>query len=171
VAVAVALLSTRALFPLADLLCSIRFVVQGDSMEPTFSSGHYLLVSRLAYRLGRPSRGDVVVVRADWGPASEYLKRVVGLPGERVRYEDGRLFINGVALAEPYLGDVPRPEGDAAQEWCLEGDEYLVFGDNRPMSADSRRYGPVLGDALVGRAWYRYWPLGLRGRVHGGKGL
>lgn len=150
---------------LVDIATSVRFVVRGDSMAPTLSDGDYVLVSRLAYRLGPPARGDVVVVQAAWGAGPEYLKRVVGLPGEAVRYEDGVLWVENAAVPEPYLSLPSLPIEDGPLSWRLGNDECLVFGDNRARSVDSRRYGPVTRDALVGRAYYRYWPPATRGRV------
>ena len=165
-----ALARAGAMRPVVDLATGIRFVVRGDSMAPTLSDGDYVLVSRLAYRVGKPTRGDIVVVRAAWGAGLEYLKRVVGLPGETVRYEDGSLFVESVAVPEPYLPYAALPVEDGLLSWQLGSDEYLVFGDYRPRSTDSRQHGPVTREALVGRAYYRYWPLERRGRVGTSRG-
>ena len=151
--------------PLAEATTAVRFVVRGESMEPAFSGGDYLLVSRLALLLRAPDRGAVVVVRADWGAGPEYLKRIVGLPGERVQYKDGQLFIGGGAVPEPYLRLPPIPLDEPPLSWTLGDGDYLVFGDNRHRSADSRHHGPVPRSALVGVAYFRYWPLSATGRL------
>ena len=147
-----------ATWGLTTVLSSTRFVVRGDSMAPTFLEDDYLLVSRTAYLVADPSRGDVVVVRDPHDPTAEYLKRVVGLPRERVRVEGGRVFADGRPLEEPYLDPASLPEGGQVHEWELGEDEYVVLGDNRRHSSDSRRFGPVTVDAIVGKAWFRYWP-------------
>lgn len=129
-------------------------------MGPTLSSGEYVLVSRLAYRLRPPARGDIVLLRDPWILKGDYVKRIVGLPGEYVTLDEGNVSIGGRRLPEPYRGEgVGLPSyGD----WMLGPDEYLVMGDNRQASRDSRFFGPIGRDRLVGRAWLRYWP----GRAH-----
>ena len=164
-----ALARVRPFSSVVDIATSLHFEVRGDSMARALSDGDRVLVSRLAYRLGAPVRGDVVVVRAAWGAGPEYLKRVVGLPGEWVRYQDGALSVEGAAVPEPYLPLPPLPVEDEPLWWRLGDDEYLVFGDNRARSVDSRRHGPVTRAALVGKAYYRYWPLAARGRVGAGR--
>ena len=149
----------------ATLLTSQVYVVRGDSMRPTFEPGQHLLVSRMAYAASALSRGDVVVLRDPRDSGRRILKRVVGLPGEEVRIRDGLLFVDGVHMDEPYLGGLPASVGLGNSTWGLGSSEYFVAGDDRVRSTDSREYGPVPEGLIVGRAWYRYWPLRERGLV------
>ncbi|MDP3062832.1 MAG: signal peptidase I [Chloroflexota bacterium] len=131
-----------------------RYVVNGESMAPTLLHGQRLLVACRAYRRYAPRLGDIVVLREPTPQALESVKRVVGLPGETVRMEQGRVSINGVALDEPYLLGLGGGGGEG--EWRLGPDQFFVLGDNRARSIDSRAYGPVGSERLVGRAWFRY---------------
>ena len=127
-------------------------------MEPGLLPGDRLLVERRA-----AAAGDVVVVNDPRDPRKELLKRIVALPGETVAFEDGRLLIDDAPLAEPYLGGLPQVLGLEAAEWSLGEAEYFVLGDNRAHSTDSRTFGPIAAAHIVGRAWFRYWPLGRVG--------
>ena len=134
------------------------YVVRGDSMESSFRDGDQLVVDSRAYRRSSPRRGDVVVVRDPRQPERDELKRIVGLAGEEVRLEDGLLYVDGAVLDEPYLAGLPSTLGLESRCWRIGPDEYFVMGDDRVRSTDSREYGPVKSDLLVGRAWLRYWP-------------
>ena len=127
-------------------------------MRPSFRDGDVLVVDTRAYRRSDPSRGDVVVVCGPREPERHELKRVVGLAGEEVRFEDGLLHVDGMVLDEPYLGGLPSTLGLEARRWSLGPDEYFVMGDDRVRSTDSREYGPVKADMLVGKALLRCWP-------------
>lgn len=130
--------------------------VDGHSMEPTLHDGQYLMVNKLAYRLGLPERGDIVVFPSPQDGGRALIKRVVGLPGEEVAIYDGQVYINGARLMEPYLAS-----NLGMGDWgpiVLQQDEYLVLGDNRGNSNDSRNFGPVRGAVLIGKAWFSIWP-------------
>ncbi|MBI4236245.1 MAG: signal peptidase I [Chloroflexi bacterium] len=146
----------------ADLLSSRRVRVRGSSMEPTLQDGDLVLVSRAAYVRQAPQRGEIVLVRwpAD-GP--EYLKRIVGLPGEEVRVERGRVLIDGVPLVEPSLAPLGSDAAVRDGLWILGEDAYFLLGDNRADSLDSRAWGPVSRRWIRGRAWYRYGPRARSG--------
>ncbi|HHH41422.1 MAG TPA: signal peptidase I, partial [Chloroflexi bacterium] len=116
-----------------------RFQVRGSSMEPSLHSGQYLIVSKLSYRLGEPQRGDIVVFEPPNGTGEDYIKRIIGLPGERVEARDGAIWINGYRLEEPYVAS-PVPYTGS---WQLGPDEYFVLGDNRANSSDSHSWGPL----------------------------
>ena len=137
-------------------------------MTPSFEDGDYLLVSRAAYRSTTPSRGDPVILRdpRDAGEGSrENLKRVVGLPGEEVRLDEGMLYIDGEHLVEPYLAGLPASPGLVGGAWRLVDDEYFVMGDNRVHSTDSRLFGPVGRWLIAGKARFHIWPLERWGRA------
>jgi signal peptidase I len=166
VTLAAAALALGALAVLARRLARLEPVlVAGDSMRPTLPPGQRLAVGPLDRP---PRRGDLVVVRSarstgapPWGSPDpsglEMVKRVVGLPGERVRLVAGRLEIDGVEVAEPYLAaGAAGAEGDL--DVRLGEDQYLVLGDHRAASTDGRDFGPVPASALTGRVRFAYWP-------------
>ena len=133
-----------------------RYVVDGASMEPTFSTSERVIVDRVTMLLGGPSRGDVIVLDS---PRQDELliKRVIGLPGETVTVQAGRVSINGTLLEEPYVREFcTYPSCDGT--WELGPDEYFVLGDNRSHSLDSHSFGPVQRSAIKGVARLRYWP-------------
>lgn len=147
------LLLVVAIYTLVNL-STARFVVEGSSMEPSFYTDEFVIVSRLAYVIGEPERGDVIVFHYDEEGTRDFIKRVVGLPGEHVEIVEGRVYINGLILDEPYVDEYCRCDG----EWLLEDDQYIVLGDNRDSSRDSQDFGPIDRDQIIGRAWIRYWP-------------
>lgn len=171
----------RAFGAAVDLLAEaalggMRVAVVGRSMEPALREGDHLLVGRLAYRFGRPRRGDIVFLqpRASGAGRVECIKRIVGLPHERVCVSGERVLLDGRPLREPYLHPAlpalpllpVEASGVAAEpEWRLGAGEYLVLGDNRRHSTDSRAFGPVSRREIAGRAWYRYAPAQRRGRI------
>ncbi|MBN1249093.1 MAG: signal peptidase I [Anaerolineae bacterium] len=132
-----------------------RYEVQSISMEPTLHEGQYLIVSKIAYWLREPQRGDIVVLDPpDHRSTIPYIKRVVGLPGERVEIRDGRVWVDGVALNEPYVSGPAMYQDDVV----LGPDEYLVLGDNRNNSSDSHVWGALPEDNILGKTVFRYWP-------------
>jgi len=143
------------IFVLVNTLTS-RYEVQSISMEPTLHEGQYLIVSKVAYRWGEPERGDIVVLDPpEQRSAVPYIKRVVGLPGEHVVIRDGRVWIDDVALNEPYVSGPTLYQDDVT----LGTDEYLVLGDNRNNSSDSHVWGSLPAGNIVGKTIFRYWPL------------
>ena len=140
------------------------FIVSGASMEPNFSSGDYLIVDEISYRFEGPKRGDVVIFNAGFIPNygnERFIKRVVGLPGETINIKDGKVDITKdgqtFALDENYLpGDV-KTLGDVNLE--LEVEQYFVLGDNRAYSYDSRMWGALPRDYIIGKAFFRVFPL------------
>lgn len=165
-------------------LVVLNFRVDGGSMEPNLDNRQMLLVNRNAYahfdlnrllnvlpgedREGErvvypfdpPERGDIVVFEPPVDSDKPYIKRVIGLPGERVTFRDGSVYINGAELEEPYI-DGPITECDGGKNCharVAEG-EVFVLGDNRDNSSDSRSFGPVAVEDIVGKAWFSYWPI------------
>jgi signal peptidase I len=136
--------------------------VYGQSMEPGLHTNERLVIEKLSYHFHGPRRGDVVVLRDPGGGPELLIKRVVGLPGERVTLADGRVYIDSVQLDEPYLD---QPTQGGGRSWVVPPLHVFVLGDNRSASRDSRVFGPVPLEELVGRALIRYWPLGEVGPV------
>lgn len=148
------LLLVVAIFTLVNL-STARFVVEGSSMEPNFFTDEFVIVSRLAYIIGEPERGDVVVFHYDEDTNRDFIKRIVALPGEQVEMLDGRVYVNGLLLEEPYIDTFCNCRD---REWVLGEDEFFVLGDNRNSSQDSFDFGPIDREQIIGRAWIRYWP-------------
>jgi signal peptidase I len=138
------------------------FFVKGASMEPTYLDGDYLIVDEISYRLELPKRGEVIIFRYPLDPTQFFIKRIIGLPGETVKVENGKVIIeeksgNSFVLDESkYLHGVSTA-GNV--ETTLEDNEYFVLGDNRNASSDSRRWGEVNKKLIIGRAWLRAWPF------------
>lgn len=130
--------------------------VRGQSMEPTLHTDEYLLVEKISYHVHAPRRGDVVVFRYMGDESENFIKRVIGVPGDTVSIVSGRVYINSEPLVEPYLLQLPR---DGMPPTVVPEGKLFVLGDNRLNSNDSRTFGMVGMDEVVGRAWLRYWPL------------
>ncbi|MGE5393034.1 MAG: signal peptidase I [Candidatus Saccharibacteria bacterium] len=147
------------------------FIVQGSSMEPNFSNGQYLIIDEISYRFEQPKRGDVLVLKYPNNPKEYFIKRIIGLPGEKVEIDNGKVTIfnpehpNGVALDESYLPSqgltFPHNSGLVGGKKTLEltSDEYFMMGDNRLASSDSRDWGPLNRNGIVGKVFVRALPL------------
>ena len=133
---------------------SVRVRVDGYSMNPTLQNGEYILVNKLAYKLGEPQRGDIVVFVFPIDPHEDLIKRIIGLPGERVSIHNGQVSINDVPLNEPYIADAPQYDG----EWVVSEGQLFVLGDNRNASKDSHQWGLLPVENVVGKAVLIYWP-------------
>jgi len=135
-----------------------RFIVEGSSMEPNFHTGQMLIVSRLAYTLGAvPQRGDVIVFIYPGNLTDDYIKRIIGLPGDTVVAEEGKVFVNGVQMTEPYISQ-DTGFGSRPGRWVVPPENYFVMGDNRGHSSDSRSWGMLPYKDIIGKAWLSYWP-------------
>jgi len=156
----------------------INFAIQtvhviGSSMFPTVVDQDYLVATKIDYRLHPPQRGDIIIMRDPYDSSRDFIKRVVGVPGDRILIRQGQVYVNGHQLKETYLnseawtenadwplGDTPNPQGV-----LLPADEFFVMGDNRNHSSDSRVFGPVKRDQIEARAWLRVLPLSRFGPV------
>lgn len=133
---------------------SARVRVDGFSMKPTLQDGEYILINKLAYKLGKPMRGDIVVFVFPMNPEEDLIKRIIGLPGDTISITGGVLTINGVAVAEPYINAPPAYSGT----WQVSEGELFVLGDNRNDSRDSHQWGLLPVENVIGRAVLIYWP-------------
>ncbi|MDF2924767.1 MAG: sipS [Paenibacillaceae bacterium] len=167
---------TKALLIAATLVILIRwllfapFIVDGPSMEPNFHTAERLIVNKIIYKFRAPERGEVVVFHAPAGV--DYIKRVVALPGEKIKVQNNTVYINGVELNEPYIQEAVEAEKARGgkynrdfQETTVAEGTVFVMGDNRVNSTDSRMIGSVEYDKIVGRADVRFWPLNKLGII------
>lgn len=140
------------------------FFVKGASMEPNFANGEYLIINELIYRVESPQRGEVAVFKYPSDPKQYYIKRIIGLPGETVEIKDGQVIIysqakpDGFVLNESkYLSSDEVTPGE--YKITLKNNQYFVLGDNRQASFDSRRWGALSENYIIGRVWLRAWPF------------
>ncbi|MEJ2264796.1 MAG: signal peptidase I [Anaerolineales bacterium] len=133
---------------------SARIRVDGSSMEPSLHSGEFVIVSKLSYKIGSPRIGDVIVFHFPRDPEQEYIKRVIGLPGDHVEINNGSVYVNGHKLDENYIAADPAYK--ITEE--VPDDALFVLGDNRNNSSDSHNWGPVPLNFVVGKAIFVYWP-------------
>jgi len=139
------------------------FYVRGASMEPNFYDNEYLIIDEITYRFSEPKRGDVVVVKDPKQPSEYFIKRIIGLPEETLVIQNGLVYITNsddegkIMIDEDYLGDEVTTSGNITVQ--LTEDQYYILGDNRTVSLDSRSFGPVDEDLIIGRAWLRVWPF------------
>lgn len=156
-----AIIAMLIVFPIR-LFIAQPFIVAGASMEPAFEHGQYLIVDEITYRLDEPERGDVIIFRYPRDPSKFFIKRIVALPGETIKIEGLNMRIyndahpDGLALDEPYADSMGR---SVFLTETLGDDEYFVLGDNRDASSDSRVWGVLKRDLIVGRAFLRLLPL------------
>ena len=134
---------------------SARIRVDGHSMLPTLNTGEFVIVNKLAYKIGGPEYGDIIVFHFPRDPEQEYIKRVIGLPGDRIVVAKKHVQVNGTILDEPYIAAPPLYEAD----WTVPDDSLFVLGDNRNNSSDSHTWGAVPMDYVVGKALFIYWPI------------
>ena len=181
--VAQTVLLTIAIFLAVRMLVQ-NFRVEGASMDPTLRSGQFLLINKVGYArvdgtplealvpdrpgsdlhyvFGGPTRGEIIVFHAPSQADRDYIKRIIGLPGETIRIKDGRVFINGVELNEPYIKHHARYDFATT---TIPTDAFFVLGDNRPNSSDSHGGWFVTAESIIGKAWLSYWPPDVMGVV------
>ena len=160
--VKVVIISLAFIIPVRYFLIQ-PFYVKGASMEPNFYDRDYLIINEIGYRFEAPQRGDAIVFRYPKDSKQYFIKRIIGLPGEKIRIKNDLIYVyneiypQGIVLEETYLDESVKTAGD--KEVLLEKDEYYVLGDNRNFSLDSRNFGPVTRDSFIGRTWIRGWPF------------
>jgi signal peptidase I len=148
---------TLMLFIVVHLLVQ-NYRVDGPSMTPTLINQEYILVDKAQYIFQRPQRGDIIVFAFPKDTSQDFVKRIIGLPGDTVRVDaNGQVTVDGVAINEPYVNDLTNPY--PPNTWVLKSDQYFVLGDNRGDSSDSRDWGPVPRNDIIGKAALVYWPF------------
>jgi len=152
-----------AIFALIYLFVAQFHKVSGNSMVPTFHSGDYLITEKISYRLGESKKGDIIVLKNPRDESQDFIKRIIATPGDTIKIENNTVFVNGGAINEYYL---PAGTPTQAGAFLTEGSEikagpnqYFVLGDNRGHSSDSREWGAVTKEEIVGKAFFRYWPV------------
>jgi signal peptidase I len=130
-----------------------RFRIEGFSMLPTLQEGEYVIIDKLSYYLNEPERGDIIVLHFPNDRSRDFIKRVIGIPGDQIDISDGVVTINGVPLSEPYINAEPSYDGT----WQVPEGQYFVLGDNRNNSSDSHNWSFLPRDDIVGKAWLIYW--------------
>jgi signal peptidase I len=130
-----------------------RFRIEGHSMMPTLKEGEYIIINKLAYYLDEPQRGDVIVLRFPNDRERDFIKRVIGVPGDRIEVNGGEVRVNGALLNEPYISAPPIYE----DSWIVPEGKYFVLGDNRNNSSDSHNWSFLPREDIVGKAWLIYW--------------
>lgn len=137
------------------------FIVEGESMEPTFKTKDYLITEKVSYRFRPPQRGEVVIFNPPDRTSENYIKRIIGLPGDQIEIKGGNIYINKEKLIEPYLTSIDKTLVAQKEGYTtvLQDDEYFVMGDNRSHSRDSREIGSIPKQNVVSKVWFRLLPL------------
>ena len=162
------LVVAAAIFVVVYLLLLQPHQVRGASMEPNLSDGQYILTDKITYRFGEPKRGDIIVFKAPVDENFDYIKRIIALPEETISIKDGGIIIknsdnpDGFTLNEPYPLNGLNSPGELladGKEVTMDKNSYFVLGDNRNQSFDSREWGVLPKENIIGKAWLRYWPV------------
>lgn len=162
------LVLTVVLFWVVQSFVAQPFQVRQLSMQPTIENNEYVLIDKLTPRFDAYHRGDIIVFAPPRAAATRlgepFIKRIIGVAGDTIELRDGRVLVNGTALVEPYLFAVdgvaePTEPESAEDSWTIGDGQLFVMGDHRQRSSDSRSFGPITVETVVGRAWLRYWPL------------
>lgn len=157
-----------SLFIVLYLFVMAPHQVRGSSMDDTFHNGEYILTSKISYKFGAPKRGDVIVFKSPKNPDIDFIKRILGLSGDTILIKDGQVFVNGELMNENYIKDTTNIPGGFIQngvEVTVPDGELFVMGDNRPNSEDSRRFGFIPREDVIGKVFFRYFPLTRMGPI------
>lgn len=152
-----------AIFTLIYLFVAQPHKVSGNSMVPTFHNNDYILTDKLSYRLSPPKKGDIIVLKNPRNVSQDFIKRIIATPGDSVKIENGFVFINGNKLTELYIPQDTQSRGGSflseGEQITAGENQYIVFGDNRNHSSDSREWGPVTRKEIIGKVVFRYFPI------------
>jgi len=159
-----------AIFLFVYLLILQPHKIKGHSMDPNFDDGEFLLTDKVSYRFGMPERGDVIVFKAPPDDAEEFIKRIIGLPGDTIMVKGAHVYVNGKLIDEAQYLDpsVPTDPGSIlseGKELKIPEGQYMVMGDNRPHSFDGRNFGFIAKSKITGKAWISYWPPSKAGSI------
>lgn len=160
--VKIVIISLAIVLPIRYLLIQ-PFYVKGASMEPTIYDHEYLIIDEISYRFKEPLRGEIVVFKYPQDKKQYFIKRIIALPGEKIVIREGKVIIFNQSSPEGFILDendylLPGTKTPGQEDRVLEEDEYYVLGDNRSSSLDSRRFGPLGREYIIGRTWLRGWP-------------
>ncbi|OGE14942.1 signal peptidase I [Candidatus Daviesbacteria bacterium RIFCSPHIGHO2_12_FULL_37_11] len=151
-----------AIFAIIYLFVAQPHKVSGSSMVPTFISGDFILTDKVSYRIGAPKDGEIIVLKNPRNESQDFIKRIIATPGQTLRVEGSSVFVNGVKTPENYLPiETPTRSGAFLHEGetvTVAPNQYYVFGDNRNHSSDSREWGSITREEIVGKVFFRYWP-------------
>jgi len=143
--------------------------INGASMEPNFHNGEFILTNKILYKFRPPARGDVVIFKSPGNKEIDYIKRIIGLPGDTVSLRDNAFYVNNQKVVEPYLAPSTPIFGGSylgeGQSIVVPPGSFFMAGDNRPHSSDSREFGPIAETDFIGTAIFRYWPFSQLGTV------
>ncbi len=161
-----------AIFALIYLFVAQPHKVSGNSMVPNFLNGDYILTEKVSYKLNPPKKGDIIVFKNPRDETQDFIKRIMATPEDIIKVENGEVFVNDIKLNEPYL---PKSTSSRSGNFLTEAinftageDQYFVFGDNREHSSDSREWGPITPNKIIGKAFFKYWPIGKLGFIKQG---
>ncbi len=136
--------------------------VSGSSMFPNFKDGDYIITDKISYKLSEPSRGDIIVFKNPQDESQDFIKRIIAIPSDKIKVSSGKVYLNGKLLSEPYLKNSIQTNPGSflkeGEEVEIESNHYIVFGDNRPHSSDSRAWGLIEKNEIIGKVFFRYWP-------------
>ena len=156
------IVTSLAIFLMIYLLIARPHQVKGSSMFPNFHDGDYIITDKITYRFSEPKLGDVIVFKNPKDESQDFIKRIIGTPGDRVKVEKSVIYINGKPLKESYISPGVITQGQTflseGKEVEVISGEYLAFGDNRERSSDSREWGFLKKEEIIGKVFLRYWP-------------
>ncbi|OGE26571.1 signal peptidase I [Candidatus Daviesbacteria bacterium RIFCSPLOWO2_01_FULL_38_10] len=151
-----------AIFTVIYLFVAQPHKVSGSSMIPTFQNGDYIITDKLSYKLGQPKKGDIIVLKNPRDESQDFIKRIIVLPGDTIKISGRLIYVNDTLQSEQYLPkNTPTASGAILQEGetvKAGPNQYFVLGDNRTHSSDSREWGSITREEIVGKAFFRYWP-------------
>lgn len=158
-----------AIFASIYLFIAQPHKVSGSSMVPNFQDGDYILTDKISYKFIVPKKGDVIVLKNPRNESQDFIKRIIAIPGDKIRIEDNTVYVNNNPINEPYI---PSNFITSGQNFLTDGEtismgegQYFVMGDNRSHSSDSREWGTVIKKEIIGKVFFRYFPINKLGKI------